>query len=146
MSCSLRKKKQGFLNCLFCPKDIFLASVFNLNVVYWIHFQNIRASTYQKNYLINFFACFWNRRKPSMYPKELHYKKNFTAKVAFWNSLKFKEQVKIFTCAFWDDTWLSLKFFSILVVFSLWCKNISGLSQFGKAWKCVISQSDSRLW
>ena len=48
MSWSLRKKKEG----IFCLKDIF----FNICVlfqctVYWIHFQDIHAFTYQKTLL-----------------------------------------------------------------------------------------------
>ena len=135
MSCSLRKKNQGFLNCLFCPKDIFLASVFNLNVVYWIHFQNIRTSTYQKTLLDKLFCLF--------YEKKLYSQGSL---LKFFKVQRASQNIYLCVLRWYMIRWVSLKFLSILVVFSLWCKNISGLSQIGKAWKCVISQSDSRLW
>ena len=55
----------------FCPKEVFFnICVLSECIVYWIHFQNIHTFTYwkTKNHTL-FVACFWDCRKPSVYPK-----------------------------------------------------------------------------
>ena len=48
---------------LFCLKGIFLTFMFYLNVVFWIHFQNIHTFTYQKLVLHTLFGLFLKSSK-----------------------------------------------------------------------------------
>ena len=45
----LKEKREHFLYCLFCLKEIFYLLYFIRCIVYWIHFYNIHTFTYQKN-------------------------------------------------------------------------------------------------
>ena len=60
----LAKEKRGhFLYRLFCLRRIFLTFMFYLNVVFWIHFQNIHTFTYQKLVLHTLFGLFLKSSK-----------------------------------------------------------------------------------
>ena len=72
------RRKRAFFVSLILPGGTFfdICALFQC-LVHWINFHNTYTFTYQKHYFLCSFTCFWNRKKPSVYP----YSRKFVAKL-----------------------------------------------------------------
>ena len=97
MSWSSRKKKDGiFCTVYFVRKFFFNICVLFRCVVYWIHFQNIHAFTYQKTLLSTLFCLFLESSKAFsvsliISPLSLH---NFCIYLTVKTSYRFRKDFR----------------------------------------------------